>query len=74
MMSRPPKNKTQTSIQSYTHSYFKFISKIPLCKNFVIKSIYFPINICNKLCVFIWYMMNLYYKGIHFILIREGVF
>jgi len=76
MRSRPPKNKIQTSIHSYTQTYFKFSPKIPnserFCKNFVnkgIQSIYFHIN---KKRVFIWYMLNLYYKSMHFILIRKG--
>jgi hypothetical protein len=56
----PPKNKMPTStIQKNTKSYFKVFHKI-------------PIDINTK-CVFMRYMMNLYYKGIHFILIREGV-
>ena len=79
MRSLPPFGSPQTNNLNtdYTHTYFKFISKIPnserFCKNFVnkgIQSIYFHIK---TKCVFIWYMLNLNYKGIHFILVK-GVF
>ena len=48
MRSRPLKNKIQTTIHSYTQTYFKFISKIPLCKNFVNKNIQIHTNKHNK--------------------------
>jgi len=68
--------KTHTHIYAIkinTQTYFKFSLKIPLVKNFVIKSIHLYTKKCNKLCVFIWYMMNLNYKSIYFIHIK-GVF
>ena len=58
MISRPPKIKPLVfAIQKNTQSYFKFYHKIP-----------FDIN---TKCVFIWYMMNLNYKSIYFIYIKE---
>jgi len=60
MMSCPPKIKPFASaIQKNTKSYFNIFHKI-------------PIDIKTKY-VFMRYMMNLYYKGIHFILVK-GVF
>ena len=80
MRSLPPTygtTSTQTTIHSYIQSYINVFLKIPnserFCKNSVnkgIQSIYFHIN---TKCVFIWYMMNLNYKSIYFIIIREGV-
>jgi len=79
MRSLPPLGLPQTNKLNtdYTQTYFKFSLKIPnserFCKNSVnkgIQSIYFHIN---TKCVFIWYMMNLNYKSIYFIIIREGV-
>jgi len=58
MMSCPPKIKQSASaIQKNTQSYFKFYHKIPF-------------DIKTK-CVFMRYMMNLNYKSIYFIHIKE---
>jgi len=60
MISRPPKIKPLVfAIQKNTKSYFNIFHKI-------------PIDIKTK-CVFMRYLMNLYYKSIYFILIKEGV-
>jgi len=77
MRSLPPSGLPNFNTD-YTQTYFKFFLKIPnserFCKNFVnkgIQSIYFHIK---TKCIFIWYMLNLNYKSIYFILIQKEVF